>query len=156
MGRMSDNESEADPMSEDSEHEEVKPGRKAKVVSEAEKSRTVQNAEIAADMDDKIAKRLEYIQKQTDLLMHFEPNRGAYSKAADPAQGKKSNRGRMSEKAEDEALLKRAETETGDDADGETRLTIQPTVLENGTLREYQLEGLNWLVRTPPPLHPAG
>lgn len=27
------------------------------------------------------------------------------------------------------------------------RLTVQPSCLKNGTLREYQLEGLNWLVR---------
>jgi SWI/SNF-related matrix-associated actin-dependent regulator of chromatin subfamily A protein 1 len=27
------------------------------------------------------------------------------------------------------------------------RLTKQPSVLQNGTLREYQLEGLNWLVK---------
>lgn len=25
--------------------------------------------------------------------------------------------------------------------------SLQPSVLQNGTLREYQLEGLNWMVR---------
>ncbi|EKX31046.1 hypothetical protein GUITHDRAFT_83481 [Guillardia theta CCMP2712] len=55
----------------------------------------------------------------------------------------------MSEKAEDDILIKRAETEASGKSvfADDQRLTIQPSVLQNGQLREYQLEGLNWLVR---------
>jgi SNF2 family DNA or RNA helicase len=134
---------------EDDEGDEEKPKSKrfVKANPESEKVRTAMNAEISADMDDKIAKRLEFIQKQTDLLMHFEPSKGAYSGKGGEAKGR-GTRGRMSEKAEDDLLLKRAETETsGDNVNADDqRLTKQPSILVNGTLREYQLEGLNWLV----------
>jgi SNF2 family DNA or RNA helicase len=55
----------------------------------------------------------------------------------------------MAEKAEDDILMKRAETEASGKAvfADDLRLTAQPSVLKNGTLRDYQLEGLNWLVR---------
>ena len=133
---------------EEEEDEKPKSKRFIKANPESEKARTALNAEISADMDDKIAKRLEFIQKQTDLLMHFEPSKGAYSgKGGGEAKGS-GKRGRMSEKAEDDLLLKRAETETsGDNVNADDqRLTKQPSILVNGTLREYQLEGLNWLV----------
>ncbi|KAJ1486216.1 hypothetical protein T484DRAFT_1790515, partial [Baffinella frigidus] len=162
--------------------------------------RNKDNAEIAEDQKGMIEKRLAFIQQQTDLLMHFEakgvvgcttptraprasanpitsnhtdllmhfePKGGAY----DTDKSTKSKRGRMTEKAEDEALMKRAETEASGkqscvwfaedealmkraetEASGtvgadDQRLTQQPSCLQNGTLRDYQLEGLNWLAR---------
>jgi SWI/SNF-related matrix-associated actin-dependent regulator of chromatin subfamily A member 5 len=172
----------------------------------------------------RVQKRLDFIASQTDLLMHFEPKGAGYQNAK---EGPKSKRGRMSEKAEDELMMKRAETEAAGNnvfADDQ-RLTKQPSILkvslapalhpspaqaarsyqerghleeiparlagcvartdclrwphkttgsahlststdtlpcratvagrltdagsdaQNGTLREYQLEGLNWLAR---------
>mmetsp|Transcript_9541 Transcript_9541/g.23280 ORF Transcript_9541/g.23280 Transcript_9541/m.23280 type:complete len:1000 (-) Transcript_9541:139-3138(-) len=106
--------------------------------------RNKDNAEIAEDQKGMIEKRLAFIQQQTDLLMHFEPKGGAY----DTDKSTKSKRGRMTEKAEDEALMKRAETEaSGTVGADDQRLTQQPSCLQNGTLRDYQLEGLNWLAR---------
>mmetsp|Transcript_59635 Transcript_59635/g.158716 ORF Transcript_59635/g.158716 Transcript_59635/m.158716 type:complete len:1056 (+) Transcript_59635:1184-4351(+) len=147
--KMSDAEEKASSPEEDYEEEEEDEKPKKRVIkesAESEKHRNALNAEISADMNDKIAKRLEFIQNQTDLLMHFEPSKGAYQKGEAKGRGK---RGRMSEKAEDDLLLKRAETETsGDNVNADDqRLTKQPSILTNGTLREYQLEGLNWLVR---------
>ena len=44
-------------------------------------------------------------------------------------------------------MLKHAQVETSGKADTKClRLPIQPLLLQNGTLRSYQLEGLNWLV----------
>jgi SWI/SNF-related matrix-associated actin-dependent regulator of chromatin subfamily A member 5 len=112
---------------------------------EADKIRAAQNADIQKDMDDLIQKRLDFIAKQTDLLMHFD---GGKAKAAADGDSK-SKRGRMTEKAEDELLMKRAETEASGASvfADDQRLTAQPSVLQNGTLRDYQLEGLNWMVR---------
>jgi len=104
-----------------------------------------QNADIEQDMDKLIQKRLDFIAQQTDLLMHFDTK----GKAAATSGDGQSKRGRMSEKAEDELLMKRAETEASGSnvfADDQ-RLSKQPSVLKNGTLRDYQLEGLNWMVR---------
>lgn len=116
---------------------------------ELEKHRVTQNAEIAKDMEDRVKKRLEFIAQQTDLLMHLEPKGGSAAYNAEATKEKKGKRGRMSEKAEDELMLKRAETEASGASvfSDDERLTVQPSCLKNGTLREYQLEGLNWLVR---------
>jgi hypothetical protein len=44
---------------------------------------------------------------------------------------------------EDEELLK---DEEGLGGAGVHRLTVQPSILTGGTLREYQMQGLNWLI----------
>lgn len=47
------------------------------------------------------------------------------------------------EEAEDAELL------ADEDEDGTARghrLTVQPSVIKNGTMREYQVQGLNWLI----------
>ena len=143
--KVSSVEEEEDDDAEDSKPKSKRFGKTSN--PESDKARTALNAEISADMEDKIAKRLEFIQQQTDLLMHFEPSKGAYSGKGGEVKGR-GKRGRMSEKAEDDLMLKRAETETsGDNVNADDqRLTKQPSILSNGTLREYQLEGLNWLV----------
>eukprot|EP00961_Rhodomonas_salina_P167658 2259710-Rhodomonas_salina.1 len=53
-------------------------------------------------------------------------------------------RGRMAEEVEDKLMLKRAEADTS----GKTsaKLIHQPPNLKNGTLRDYQLEGVRWLI----------
>ena len=74
----------------------------------------------------RVQKRLDFIASQTDLLMHFEPKGAGYQNAK---EGPKSKRGRMSEKAEDELMMKRAETEAAGNnvfADDQ-RLTKQPS-----------------------------
>eukprot|EP00960_Hanusia_phi_P061004 764699-Hanusia_phi.AAC.2 len=127
-----------------------------------EVSLLVMKTENPEELQDKVTKRMEFISQQTDLLMHLE-SKGAAAKdekgdcsKQDPtslmellAGTKKTTRGRMSEKAEDDILIKRAETEASGKSvfADDQRLTTQPSVLQNGQLREYQLEGLNWLVR---------
>jgi SWI/SNF-related matrix-associated actin-dependent regulator of chromatin subfamily A member 5 len=48
------------------------------------------------------------------------------------------------EDAEDAELL------ADEEAEGETgrghRLTVQPSVIQHGKMREYQIQGLNWLI----------
>lgn len=54
------------------------------------------------------------------------------------------NKGRSHSKAaeerEDAALLSEAE------ANNTHRLTVQPSCIKFGTMREYQLQGLNWMI----------
>eukprot|EP00026_Physarum_polycephalum_P000788 Phypoly_transcript_00789.p1 GENE.Phypoly_transcript_00789~~Phypoly_transcript_00789.p1 ORF type:complete len:1293 (+),score=424.61 Phypoly_transcript_00789:569-3880(+) len=56
-----------------------------------------------------------------------------------------TKRGSKTEKAEDEQLLK----ETVDDAKDTklTYLTSTPAYIKNGTMRDYQVHGLNWLIK---------
>ena len=97
-------------------------------------------------MQASIEKRLEFVAKTAEKMMHLE---GGASGVAGKDDTGKGRRRRMEEKAEDDILMKRAETEASGKAvfADDLRLTAQPSVLKNGTLRDYQLEGLNWLVR---------
>ena len=57
------------------------------------------------------------------------------------------NKGRhgtkYTEEMEDQALL--ADEDTGGEKAGH-RLMVQPSVVKGGTMREYQMQGLNWLI----------
>ena len=57
------------------------------------------------------------------------------------------NKGRhgtkYTEEMEDQALL--ADEDTGGERAGH-RLMVQPSVVKGGTMREYQMQGLNWLI----------
>jgi hypothetical protein len=59
-----------DPMSEEEEESSF---ASTKTKAELEKIRLAQNAEIQEDMEGRVQKRLAFIQKQTDLLLHFDP-----------------------------------------------------------------------------------
>jgi hypothetical protein len=69
------------------------------------------------------------------------------SKAATPAGGTcAKKRGRVAEEVEDKLMLKRAEVDASGKAIGRfVQLSEQPPLLRNGTLRDYQLEGVRWL-----------
>lgn len=99
--------------------------------------------------------RLEFLMQQAEVFSHFmspeaEGGKGAAGgkkrkKAAAGAGGGAGGRravGRKSENEEDEELVAAAMGGAGDS----TRLTKQPSLLVGGTLRDYQLEGLNWLI----------
>ena len=96
---------------------------------------------------------MQFLLKQADIFQHFMPSSGvaaakadaADAKAAAASKKKKSRHatGRASEDAEDAALLA---DEAAEDADASGhRLTVQPGVIK-GTMRKYQMEGLNWLI----------
>jgi hypothetical protein len=50
--------------------------------------------------------------------------------------------GARNEKDEDAELLRDEEDASG----GGHRLTVQPSIITGGTLREYQMQGMNWLI----------
>lgn len=113
-------------------------------------------------------KRFSYLLGQTDLFRHFcdlkaqrEPEFAkllAESEKAtininNRAKAKGSNRKRKTEKEEDEELLaaeKSVDKENPDDdptADDEPFVfTESPSYVKGGTMRDYQIQGLNWMV----------
>ncbi|OQR98525.1 chromatin-remodeling complex ATPase chain [Achlya hypogyna] len=105
------------------------------VVSQARSERDALRAEEQKQKDELIAKkaqsasaRLQYLLSQSDIFKHFgvtEPK-------------KSSKKAKKSEREEDDELLH--------DKHDTVRLTVQPSVIKFGTMRQYQLEGLSWMV----------
>ncbi|KAK9992350.1 hypothetical protein SO802_027335 [Lithocarpus litseifolius] len=101
-----------------------------------------QNASIEADMNNKGKGRLKYLLQQTELFAHFA--KGDQSAAQKKAKGRGRHASKITEEEEDEECLK--EEEDGLSGTGTTRLVTQPSCIQ-GKMRDYQLAGLNWLIR---------
>ena len=111
------------------------------------------NADIAADKDQSVQRRLDWLSKQASLFSFFSSGKDfqkdadAHREATKAKKGRKkksSGRGggnRMTEEEEDSQML--AQSKSGVRA---TRLTVQPNCIKYGTMRDYQIEGLNWLI----------
>ncbi|KAK4477886.1 hypothetical protein RD792_017151 [Penstemon davidsonii] len=102
----------------------------------------VQNAAIDADMNNKGKGRLNYLLQQTELFAHFAKGDPAASRKK--AKGRGRHASKVTEEEEDEECLK--EEEDGLSGTGNTRLVAQPSCIQ-GKMRDYQLAGLNWLIR---------
>eukprot|EP00898_Chlorokybus_atmophyticus_P006003 jgi/Chlat1/6403/Chrsp45S05917 len=112
---------------------------KAERKRRAEELLQQQNEAVKGIDDDKTKDRLQYLLKQTELFAHFAGSK----KPAQPAKPK--GRGRQNsaytEQDEDAEFMKEDEELLG------TRLTVQPSCIKGGKMREYQIAGLNWLIR---------
>ncbi|CAM9097974.1 unnamed protein product [Scytosiphon promiscuus] len=90
--------------------------------------------------------RLQYLMQQSEVFTHFldstsfgKEKGGKGSKKAGKGDGV---RGRMKEHEEDKLLLATAASKAR-----VTRLSKQPDLIKFGTMRAYQLEGLNWMIK---------
>uniref|UniRef100_A0ACD5TXA2 Uncharacterized protein n=1 Tax=Avena sativa TaxID=4498 RepID=A0ACD5TXA2_AVESA len=99
-----------------------------------------QNATIDADMNKKGKGRLKYLLQQTEIFAHFA--KGSQS-AEKKARGRGRHASKVTEEEEDEEYLKEEDASA---SAGGTRLLSQPSCI-NGKMRDYQLAGLNWLIR---------
>ncbi|GAA5829787.1 hypothetical protein JCM11251_007878 [Rhodosporidiobolus azoricus] len=106
-------------------------------------------------------KRFTYLLGQTDLFKHFcdlkaarDPSFAAMlEEASNAGKGKKRGRqagggarGRRSEKDEDAELLKQEGGEAGEgEGEGPFMFTESPAYVKGGKMREYQIQGLNWM-----------
>ncbi|KAK7331335.1 hypothetical protein VNO77_25557 [Canavalia gladiata] len=98
-----------------------------------------QNAAIDADMNNRGKGRLKYLLQQTELFAHFA--KGDQSSSQKKSKGRGRHASKVTEEEEDEEYLKEEE-----DGVANTRLVTQPSCIQ-GKLRDYQLAGLNWLIR---------
>ncbi|EFN58004.1 hypothetical protein CHLNCDRAFT_34395 [Chlorella variabilis] len=102
--------------------------------------RTTQNTDAAKGEAERGRRRLQFLLKQAEVFQHFAPKAAA-------GEEKKKKRGRhaagYTEEQEDEELLR--DEEGGGEGAGH-RLQVQPSVISGGKMREYQLQGLNWLI----------
>lgn len=105
---------------------------------------------IAARQDDlrkdratQAKRRLEFLLKQSDIFSHFgnvKEESALYGVKTAATTAVKDGARRTDNDAADEADLEEEEQKTA-------YLTAQPTSLGFGTMRAYQLEGLNWMIR---------
>lgn len=143
--------SKNDVAGEDVAAEEVKmyeaAQRERQELMAAEKSALDKKLKSSAAAEDIKEHRLQYLLAQSEVFAHFL----AGSVAADEkkykgkkgGKGGRSKNGRMSEAAEDAALMKTAQSKRQ-----VTRLQKQPGNLsEICKMHPYQLEGLNWLIK---------
>ncbi|KAI4371406.1 hypothetical protein MLD38_019647 [Melastoma candidum] len=100
-----------------------------------------QNAAIDADMNNRGKGRLKYLLQQTEIFSHFA--KGSQS-SSQKIKGRGRHASKVTEEEEDEECLK--EEEDGLSGTGNTRLVTQPSCIQ-GKMRDYQLAGLNWLIR---------
>ncbi|CAL0330673.1 unnamed protein product [Lupinus luteus] len=98
-----------------------------------------QNAAIDSDMNNKGKGRLKYLLQQTELFAHFAKCDSSSSQKK--AKGRGRHASKVTEEEEDEEYLKEEE-----DGLASTRLLTQPSCIQ-GKMRDYQLAGLNWLIR---------
>ncbi|KAJ0768980.1 putative calcium/calmodulin-dependent protein kinase chromatin remodeling ISWI family [Helianthus annuus] len=101
-----------------------------------------QNASIEADMNNKGKGKLKFLLQQTELFAHFAKSDQSASQKKVKGRGRHASK--MTEEEEDEVYLK--EEEDGLSGAGHTRLLVQPSCI-TGKMRDYQLAGLNWLIR---------
>ncbi|KAK9086561.1 hypothetical protein Syun_028955 [Stephania yunnanensis] len=101
-----------------------------------------QNKAIDADMNNKGKGRLNYLLQQTEIFAHFA--KGNQSTSQKKPKGRGRHASKVTEEEEDEECLK--EEEDGYSTAGSTRLMTQPSCIQ-GKMRDYQLAGLNWLIR---------
>ncbi|XP_020113773.1 probable chromatin-remodeling complex ATPase chain isoform X1 [Ananas comosus] len=101
-----------------------------------------QNATIDADMNNKGKGRLKYLLQQTEIFAHFA--KGSQSAEEKKPRGRGRHASKVTEEEEDEECLKEEEDALA--GAGGTRLVSQPSCIQ-GKMRDYQLAGLNWLIR---------
>ena len=134
---------EAAPVAMDVEEEELE-------MTEEEVNKKLAEAEEVEDIDDVdeedqeiVNNRLKKLFGDSAVYKHFiaPPT----SPKARRGKGGRMKKGRMTEEEEDKVLLANADSDKN--AKVIDRLDKQPSLLVGTTLRSYQLEGMNWMIK---------
>ncbi|CAI5993861.1 unnamed protein product [Closterium sp. NIES-64] len=106
-----------------------------------------QNEAVQAETADNAKGRLKFLLQQTEIFQHFAQQHDSPVKPKGKGRGKGRGRGssKLTEEEEDEEYLKEEEEALGDGG-STTRLLVQPSCIQ-GKMRDYQLAGLNWMIR---------
>ncbi|CAM9641628.1 unnamed protein product [Phaeothamnion confervicola] len=92
--------------------------------------------------------RIQYLMQQSEVFTNFLESTDFGNKkdtGAAKGKGKKGGGGgrtRMQEEEEDKLMMKSALSKAR-----VTRVLQQPSIIRHGTMRSYQLEGLNWMIK---------
>lgn len=91
-------------------------------------------------------RRLEFLLKQSNIFSHFGQVKQDQAKYGVASAGKPKNEDSTNRRATIDDSQREEELEEADTHQA-TFLTAQPTTLGFGQMRQYQLEGLNWMIR---------
>ena len=104
---------------------------------ELERVRREQNAKVAKEGNKN--SKYKVLLAETEVFAHFLA--GSKSHAAKEKKGKKARKETIDEDEEDKEMVENEDHFHG------TRLTVQPSCIKFGTMRQYQIEGLNWMIK---------
>ncbi|RPB13414.1 hypothetical protein P167DRAFT_505286 [Morchella conica CCBAS932] len=148
---------EVDEENDDGDDESVAPAdgrrRRSFAVSKQKKAFGKKNENLNQRKENDSTKRIRYLLGLTDLFRHFMGNNPDYLRIQAEEEEKKKNskgkkasaaenRRRRTEQEEDEELLQDEEGE----GEAATLFTESPPFVKGGTMRDYQIAGLNWLI----------
>ncbi|KXS19390.1 hypothetical protein M427DRAFT_120389 [Gonapodya prolifera JEL478] len=156
LAATDEEESNDDPMDTDELNDGAAPERRRAESSARNEGFRKKLSALKADQLADMKKRYRYLLSQTEIFQHFIDEDllkklfpDGLPGAAKPGPGRppkvppagESHRRRKTEKEEDEELLQMEE-----DDDGGTVITESPSYVKGGKMREYQVQGLNWLI----------
>ena len=127
---------------EDSRHKQLVNERRKQL----EAMRKEQNTKLAEESEESKTDRLRFLLQQTEIFTHFissavqVPKKGGRKGKAEQSASQSGKRGRHDEAEEDAELIQEESPLVQT-----TRLSCSPGFI-NGTMREYQIQGLNWLI----------
>mmetsp|Transcript_46834 Transcript_46834/g.53157 ORF Transcript_46834/g.53157 Transcript_46834/m.53157 type:complete len:1469 (+) Transcript_46834:105-4511(+) len=124
--------------------------RRKKVQEEKKQKEAIiaeQQENIQKEKSSQAQKRLEFLLKQSSIFSHFGQVKEDQAKFGIRTKVKKSNEeGNSSMNRRDTRNENQEEELEEADEHQATFLTSQPTTLSFGKMRDYQLEGLNWMI----------
>ncbi|KAI9306125.1 SNF2 family N-terminal domain-containing protein [Cunninghamella echinulata] len=135
-----------EPIVEEEEEEVDTPTQSESEIGSNEKQNA--NSSSSSSYENRL-KRYRYLLSQTELFAHFLDIKNEKDEALQTVLAEQRNkkvaekRRRKTEKEEDEEILK---DESGEQDDQLTVFTSSPSYVTGGTLREYQVQGLNWMI----------
>lgn len=99
------------------------------------------------ELDPEALHKASALKNITDLITRIQTDMATklHGKTKPKKDANKKKR-RMTEKEEDDQMMASGTNEV-DQEEVITHLTAQPSIIKFGTLRKYQLEGLNWMIR---------
>ncbi|EFC39046.1 predicted protein [Naegleria gruberi] len=104
------------------------------------------------DPQEKVKVTFRHLLEQTEIYSSFTPNLSMHTIIDGTSSSKKGgSRRKHSEKEEDEEIIREALEDEEESYQG-VLLTSSPKFIENTTLRSYQIDGVNWMIR----LHDRG
>jgi SWI/SNF-related matrix-associated actin-dependent regulator of chromatin subfamily A member 5 len=104
---------------------------------ELERVRREQNEKVAKEGNK--TSKYKMLLAETEVFAHFLA--GSKAHAAKEKKGKKARKETINEDEEDKEMVENEDHFHG------TRLTVQPSCIKFGTMRQYQIEGLNWMIK---------